>query len=91
MGPPTKAAFVKMWITGQNEQQSANLYGQPLDSSESIAALPPGDPEALEALPPGAQLQKSMKEEQAREARCYSRLNLTKDELTGDEESKKKV
>ena len=91
MGPPTKAAFVKMWITGQNEQQSANLYGQPLNSSESIAALPPGDPEALEALPPGAQLQKSIKEEQAREARCYARLNLTKDEVTGDEESKKKV
>ena len=32
-----------------------------------------------------------MKEEQARLARCYTRLNLTKDEVTGDEESKKKV
>lgn len=32
-----------------------------------------------------------MKEEQARLARCYTRLNLIKDEVTGDEESKKKV
>ena len=69
------------------------MYAQyPHQSSpEVISSLPPGAPKVLEALPPGAQLQKSMKEEQAREARCYARLNLTKDELTGDEESKKKV
>ena len=32
-----------------------------------------------------------MKEEQAKLVRAYARLNLNKDEVTGDEESKKKV
>ena len=32
-----------------------------------------------------------MKEEQAKLVRAYTRLNLTKDEVKGDEESKKKV
>ena len=32
-----------------------------------------------------------MKEEQAKLVHAYTRLNLTKDEVTGDEESKKKV
>ena len=90
MGAPTKAALLKLWMSGQNGQQpdqSQILYGTPT----VIASLPGGSSEVIEALPPGASLPKSMKEEQAKLLRAYARLKLTKNELTGDEESKKKV
>ena len=90
MGAPTKAKFVKLWKSGQNYDQPEVKSPQP-PSTPDISALPPGAPEVIEALPPGAQLNKSMKEEQARLVFAYTRLNLKKDEVTGDEKSKKRV
>ena len=91
MGAPTKAFLVKLWMSGQNGQQPDQPYNAQLPSTSSpdvVQALPPGSPEKIEALPPGAP---SMKEEQARKVRAYARLNLTRDALKGDEESKQKV
>ena len=90
MGTPTKALLLQLWMSGQHRQQQFGTL--PPSSPEVISALPPGcSPEVIEALPPGVPLNKSTKVEQARIVRAYNRLNLTKDELTGDEESKQKV
>ena len=75
MGPPTKAQFVKLWMSGQSRQDI------------ELASRPPGSREVIEALPPGAQDIKLAKAEEAKKVRAYTRLNLTKDEVTGDEES----
>ena len=93
MGDLTKDLLLKLWISGQQGQQPDQAHNeQPLSpSQEVISALPPGTPEVSEALPPGIPLNKSTKVEQAKLVRAYTRLNLTKDELTGDEESKQKV
>ena len=91
MGPPTKAKFEKLWVSGQNRQQPELHTSRQPGSHEDVEALALGSPDFIEALPPGVQPNKSMKEEQAKLVRAYTRLNLTKDEVTGDEESKKKV
>ena len=94
MGAPTKAFLVKLWMTGQNPQkpdQPHNVLFPSPSSPDVISALPAGSPEVIEALPPSVPLNKSMKVEQARLVLAYTRLNLTKEELTGDEESKQKV
>ena len=94
MGAGTKALLVKLWMSGQNGQQPDQTHDmQPMSQNppEVVSTLPPGAPEVPEALPPGIPINKSTKVEQAKLVRAYTRLNLTKDELKGDEESKQKV